>query len=311
MCLEAGFNLMPEKYLHRKIQDIKVSCPQANEGCKWVGEIREVEKHLEINCDHIEILCPLGCGKTCKRLLILEHQEEDCPNRTPELKLSGLARKMEMRLAVVEAVMEDRNKSSQEILALKEELKKVNETNQRLQKKVDDVEAKLGSSLELQDNNLEETLKKAQLEAFRRCISYRIFLSLKDITWSSPQFCTHANGYMLQFAAKMISVPFLNIDNFTGLGGYSISLSLYILPRNEDILKWPVYVSVHFLIISKNDENQQAKIHSITAYKDLLNEEEDKPASRVVIGHSRSSYMCNLIILNVTYSSEPPLADEQ
>ena len=44
-----------DKSLQRKINELKIYCKHRKEGCQWIGEINELNKHLDT--DNIEGDC--------------------------------------------------------------------------------------------------------------------------------------------------------------------------------------------------------------------------------------------------------------
>ena len=66
-----------DKYLKRKVNNLKVHCEHHKEGCEWVGEVRYLQDHL----DHCTIACSLGCGSYICRSNLKEHKSLHCPNR--------------------------------------------------------------------------------------------------------------------------------------------------------------------------------------------------------------------------------------
>lgn len=79
LCRDIEYTTMLEKQLHREILNLKVYCPNAAFGCKWVSEVRDLEQHNSI-CEYASSLCQYGCGKSYPHHLLSEH-EETCENR--------------------------------------------------------------------------------------------------------------------------------------------------------------------------------------------------------------------------------------
>ena len=56
---------MLNKSLVRKVNELKIRCPNSQYGCEWVGELKEARHHVDIergDCDFVEVLCDYGCG---------------------------------------------------------------------------------------------------------------------------------------------------------------------------------------------------------------------------------------------------------
>ena len=59
--------------LKRRVEQLKVRCTNKLAGCKWKGMLVELEGHLKLgstegNCDFVQVLCDLNCGKRVQRL---------------------------------------------------------------------------------------------------------------------------------------------------------------------------------------------------------------------------------------------------
>jgi len=54
---------VPEKELRGEIESLKICCTNHSQGCKWDGELRMLEKHLEQDdgCEYHELECPNKC----------------------------------------------------------------------------------------------------------------------------------------------------------------------------------------------------------------------------------------------------------
>uniref|UniRef100_A0A7N6C3A0 TNF receptor-associated factor n=1 Tax=Anabas testudineus TaxID=64144 RepID=A0A7N6C3A0_ANATE len=73
----------PDNAARREVEALAAVCP--NEGCTWMGTIKEFEANHEGNCDFMIILCP-----SCKELMRANeqehHNERECPERTLNCK---------------------------------------------------------------------------------------------------------------------------------------------------------------------------------------------------------------------------------
>ena len=65
----------------RKIRQLKVYCTNKENGCRYKGELKDLEGHLT-NCLYQIIKCPNQCDVlTVQRHHLQHHLKEDCPNR--------------------------------------------------------------------------------------------------------------------------------------------------------------------------------------------------------------------------------------
>ena len=88
-CNRAEFLMFADKRLRQSLYAYRVRCTLEKEGCQWVGELRELEKHLNkspkpdqqlTGCDFVEISCN-HCSESLHRHRINAHQSEECTLR--------------------------------------------------------------------------------------------------------------------------------------------------------------------------------------------------------------------------------------
>ena len=87
-CKTENFEHFHDKRLKRSLSDLKVCCGKGSEGCTWIGELCDLDEHLNSNplqerqlegCEFAEIQCHF-CSILVKRLDIATHQA-NCPKR--------------------------------------------------------------------------------------------------------------------------------------------------------------------------------------------------------------------------------------
>ena len=71
-------NAVPNKHLQRIVESFKVFCLDYKEGCKWVGELRDLHDHVDRQCG---IACPFGCSKYVRRSKMRDHLHHHCHKR--------------------------------------------------------------------------------------------------------------------------------------------------------------------------------------------------------------------------------------
>ena len=72
------------KFLQREINDLKVRCQHHREGCRWTGEVRDLQSHLDPDkrkCDYILLPCSFGCGERIRSGAMREHKKSSCTKR--------------------------------------------------------------------------------------------------------------------------------------------------------------------------------------------------------------------------------------
>ena len=88
-CNEADFTVFPDKRLKRSLNEYRVYCCQRGEGCDWVGELGELDRHLNlqplpekllVGCQFSEVDCTY-CVQPFQRRYVQAHQSDDCPKR--------------------------------------------------------------------------------------------------------------------------------------------------------------------------------------------------------------------------------------
>ena len=83
-CGEVGFSMMLDKREHKKILSLKVYCSMRSRGCKWIGELKGLEAHMDMetgDCMHITVQCPSDCGQEIERGTVKDHLAHECPLR--------------------------------------------------------------------------------------------------------------------------------------------------------------------------------------------------------------------------------------
>ena len=86
VCKETNLTTVPDKFFKRKVNELKVRCPNKGLGWKWVGELGSLSRHLSQNsvegeCQFVTVACPYSCGDDLQRLQLKEHKMNECPRR--------------------------------------------------------------------------------------------------------------------------------------------------------------------------------------------------------------------------------------
>ena len=97
-CKEA-FTTFLNKGLKQSLNQLQVHCTHHNDaGCKWKGELGQLEQHLNLNpnsekryvgCEFVKLECRHNCGGHPQRCLIIKHENEDCRKRPFHCKYCG------------------------------------------------------------------------------------------------------------------------------------------------------------------------------------------------------------------------------
>ena len=88
-CNLNNFDKFEDKRLKRSLYEFKVYCSNRKEGCQWVGELRQLDNHLNPNptkekqldgCKFTQVKC-LHCYSEFLRSTVQLHQSDQCPKR--------------------------------------------------------------------------------------------------------------------------------------------------------------------------------------------------------------------------------------
>lgn len=80
ICRQANFKSERDKYVARKVAQLRIRCVHNARGCLWVGELITLKLHV-MRCQYVELECPLKCGLRILRRSLPEHQGRTCPKR--------------------------------------------------------------------------------------------------------------------------------------------------------------------------------------------------------------------------------------
>ena len=91
LCNAQKFSTMIDKYFARKVNELKIYCPQ--KGCDWNGTLGSLEKHLDFNrakggCKFLLVICPNQCGTKIAANEQDKHNKV-CPRRMHVCKFCG------------------------------------------------------------------------------------------------------------------------------------------------------------------------------------------------------------------------------
>ena len=100
LCRTDNFRSMRDRKCERKIVSLKVHCPNHNKGCKWTGELKNVEEHLKKDpttsgedrvrgCGYQLSFCD-KCEETVMYVRMKTHLEEDCNHRIIACELESV-----------------------------------------------------------------------------------------------------------------------------------------------------------------------------------------------------------------------------
>ena len=80
VCKEKNLRTVADKFFKRKVNEFKVRCRNKSLGCEWVGELGDLDRHLEETCSPQVIKCEFsyaGCEFECQRKRMCTHLDEN------------------------------------------------------------------------------------------------------------------------------------------------------------------------------------------------------------------------------------------
>ena len=86
LCRTPEFTTLLDREVERQILSLKVYCNNKEDGCMWIGELRQLEQHLT-TCFYGNISCKYVCGLHCPRQQMFLHERDECELR-PEVVLT-------------------------------------------------------------------------------------------------------------------------------------------------------------------------------------------------------------------------------
>ena len=83
VCRDEEFATFADKKSDRKIKSLHVMCTNKERGCKWQGELNDINNHLRNSdgCQFEDEKCSNECGKILQRRCLANHVETECPRR--------------------------------------------------------------------------------------------------------------------------------------------------------------------------------------------------------------------------------------
>ena len=86
ICKKAPLKTTEDLFFKRKVMELKVRCSNKAIGCKWVGELGNLNDHLKLGsvdgkCNFFAVDCPLKCGELIQRRNLAQHKSNKCSKR--------------------------------------------------------------------------------------------------------------------------------------------------------------------------------------------------------------------------------------
>ena len=258
ICSQADFETFHNKGLQRMLYDFKVHCTHKNKGCEWIGELRGLDKHLNLSplsagsalegCPFSVIDCPLkyaGCEFICIRREMYTHISESTVQHT--LLQANVVQCLSRENLELKAA----NKKSETLL---EELK---EENQQLTVEVKKLENKVS---DLRDQQLRVYQTGFPIGPVDFTMDNFQLRKEEDDYWYSLPFYTHPRGYKMCLG--------VNANGWGHGNGTHVSVYVFLMQGEfDDQLKWPFQGHVIIQLL-----DQETGIEHLTKKLDMTSQ---------------------------------------
>ena len=83
LCKKTPLKTTKDLFFKRKVMALKIHCGNKGSGCEWVGELGDLDKHLNLGSvdgiwNFVVVECPLRCGKRIQRRYLANHKSNEC-----------------------------------------------------------------------------------------------------------------------------------------------------------------------------------------------------------------------------------------
>lgn len=213
LCQSRDFTVMLDKLFVRKVNSLRVKCPNMREGCEWCGELGQVDTHL-LGCRYTAVNCDfysLGCREMVSRSKMREH----------------LGSSSGAHLALVMGAFQRKDKQ-------------ISELKQTV------------SALQTEVKSLRESVRSLSLAIPRKYPPVDLFMieyeSHRDseTTWFSDPFYSHPRGY------KMCLTVYAN-GTGKGKDSHVSVFATLMRGEYDDELVWPFRGSVSVELLGIED----------------------------------------------------------
>ena len=99
LCQEHDYTVMLDKFFLRRVKGLIIKCPGNSLGCEWVGELRSIERHLDVSCGFVEVTCDYCQSQDILRNSLADHKKV-CPARPYRCEYCGFKDKWQLIISV-------------------------------------------------------------------------------------------------------------------------------------------------------------------------------------------------------------------
>ena len=107
-CRTPEFQTMIDRDVERQVLSLKVYCDNKEDGCTWIGELRQLEGHLDTCFYRDNMSCKYKCGLRCLRQQMLIHERDECELR-PEIALTKKIDELTKKIVDLESTCKEQS----------------------------------------------------------------------------------------------------------------------------------------------------------------------------------------------------------
>ena len=229
-CRTPEFQTMIDRDIERQVLSLKVYCNNKEDGCTWIGELRQLERHLDTCFYHDTISCKYKCGLCCPQQQMLIHERDECDLR-PEIVLTKTIDELTKRIAELESTCKNQS------LVIKRQQGINSVTNVEVQE-LDKEKA------DNQHDKLDYELKQLQLKHDERIVEKN--LAIKNLQESLESKETALNGLKHQETTMKRNIKDLTFENG------QLKRQIHDLQRVKDAWEIMLYHDFHLTILFIN-----------------------------------------------------------
>ena len=237
-CNDRGFNLFHNKGLQQSLYDFQIYCSHKSKGCEWIGELRELDKHLNSEppadkslegCPFTVINCPLSHTTGCEVRL---------PRKDVKIHMN------DKLLTYVVKLSQDNKSLNSQLQMVKKQLHSVEVDNEHLKQQVAELERRIKEL-----NKAHEMFAHTGQPLGQVDFTMAHFQQHKqdDDEWLSPPFYTHPHGY------KMCMCVWPN--GFSTGKGTHLGVTIHLMRGEfDDQLKWPFRGDITVQLLNQEED---------------------------------------------------------
>ena len=262
------FTSMPDHFNNRQVRCLRVKCPFMANGCKWVGDLGDVDDHEAVRCkflpkpcpycdftttrmeklqEHLKTCdnhifrCPNGCGVAPSRRGFNQHLEE-CPEQLVQCKFSILGCDAVLPRKSMEHHLASSAEHSTEFL-LQHMMKLTDLVSQLCAKNC------VWNPLEQKTWLMNKILQKEPVPPWVIKMEGFQIKKEKNKDWFSDSVHSHFGGYKMCL--------WVHANGHHEVKGTHVSVYVYLMRGdNDDNMKWPFKGTIKVSLLNQLEDRQ-------------------------------------------------------